>query len=120
MRVLHTLTSVRTRWCDIWLHGGACHAASTTQVTVKHEVTYYDPLEVFGEGGNLAKSGAEVQNPHFFLKEGQDKEMDAMRAVIKAADCYIVCSAEYVCGVLRLFSIFFFQMHISGNQPAMD
>lgn len=64
-------------------------------VTVKHEVTYYDPLEVFGEGGNLAKSGAEVQNPHFFLKEGQDKEMDAMRAVIKAADCYIVCSAEY-------------------------
>lgn len=70
---------------------------------MKHDVTYYDPLEVFGEGGNLAKSGAEVQNPHFFLKEGQDKEMDAMRAVIKAADCYIVCSAEYVWGVLCMY-----------------
>ena len=61
---------------------------------MKHDVTYYDPLVVFGEGGDLAKSGAHLTTPHFYMKEGTDPEMDAMRAVIKAADCYIVCTPE--------------------------
>ena len=33
---------------------------------IEHEVVTYDPLQVFGEGGALSESGAEVQKPTFF------------------------------------------------------
>lgn len=60
------------------------------------QVTVFDPLEVFGEGGALASSGAEVKAPHFFYKPGgAPPAMDAMRDVIKAADAYVVVTAEY-------------------------
>lgn len=36
-----------------------------------------------------------MKAPHFFMKAGTDTEMDAMREVVKAADCYIVCTPEY-------------------------
>lgn len=64
--------------------------------TVKHSVTVYDPLIVFGKGGALESSGAEMQEPSFFLKEEAMPEgMKAMRDTIKAADCYVVVTCEY-------------------------
>ena len=35
---------------------------------VSHEITFFDPLEVFGDGGALAASGCEMKHPHFFHK----------------------------------------------------
>jgi len=63
--------------------------------TIRHEVTYYDPIEVFSEGGALAGDGA-LSEPHFFF--GKDKAppaMQAMRDVINSADCYVVVTPEY-------------------------
>ena len=63
---------------------------------VVHEVTVFDPLEVFGEGGALAQSGCELTAPHFFFKAGSaPAAMDAMRDAIKAADAILVVTAEY-------------------------
>lgn len=63
---------------------------------VVHEVTVFDPLEVFGEGGALAQSGCELTEPHFFFKDGSaPAAMDAMRDAIKAADAILVVTAEY-------------------------
>jgi len=63
---------------------------------VVHEVTVFDPLEVFGEGGALAQSGCELKEPHFFFKPGSAPAvMEAMRDVIKAADAILVVTAEY-------------------------
>ena len=63
--------------------------------SVAHDVTVFDPLEVFGEGGALASSGAEVRTPHFYLGDRAPAAMDAMRAVIKAADAFVVVTPEY-------------------------
>eukprot|EP00961_Rhodomonas_salina_P184601 2492274-Rhodomonas_salina.1 len=63
--------------------------------TIKHDVTYFDPIEVFGEGGALAGE-AMLGQPHFFFGQGKaPPAMDAMRDVIKAADCFLVVSPEY-------------------------
>uniref|UniRef100_A0A6T8I3V3 NADPH-dependent FMN reductase-like domain-containing protein n=1 Tax=Hemiselmis andersenii TaxID=464988 RepID=A0A6T8I3V3_HEMAN len=63
---------------------------------VKHDVTFYDPLEVFGPDGCLHKSGGELKHPHFFYKGGEaPPAMDAMRDTIKACDAIIVVSPEY-------------------------
>ena len=51
---------------------------------VLHDVTVFDPLEVFGEGGALAQSGCQLSEPHFFFKPGSaPAAMDAMRDAIK-------------------------------------
>lgn len=63
---------------------------------ITHELTVFDPLEVFGEGGALEKSGAEVKTPHFFFKAGEaPAAMDSMAETIKAADCFLVVAPEY-------------------------
>eukprot|EP00285_Hemiselmis_virescens_P005923 CAMPEP_0173387260 /NCGR_PEP_ID=MMETSP1356-20130122/9767_1 /TAXON_ID=77927 ORGANISM="Hemiselmis virescens, Strain PCC157" /NCGR_SAMPLE_ID=MMETSP1356 /ASSEMBLY_ACC=CAM_ASM_000847 /LENGTH=254 /DNA_ID=CAMNT_0014343791 /DNA_START=140 /DNA_END=904 /DNA_ORIENTATION=+ len=63
---------------------------------VKHEVTVYDPLEVFAPGGCLHDSGGELKHPHFFYKGGEAPPgMDAMRDNIKACDAIIVVTPEY-------------------------
>mmetsp|Transcript_38950 Transcript_38950/g.91573 ORF Transcript_38950/g.91573 Transcript_38950/m.91573 type:complete len:227 (-) Transcript_38950:103-783(-) len=63
---------------------------------VVHEVTVFDPLEVFGEGGALAQSGCELAEPHFFFKPGSaPAAMDAMRDAIKNADAILIVTAEY-------------------------
>ncbi len=64
---------------------------------LKHDVTVYDPLEVFHpETGALGYSGAELQKPHFFIKGGEArKSMDEMRDAIKAADAFVVVTPEY-------------------------
>jgi NAD(P)H-dependent FMN reductase len=64
--------------------------------TITHEVTVFDPLEVFAPGGALAESGAELKTPHFFFKSGgAPAGMEAMAQTIKAADCYLIVTAEY-------------------------
>eukprot|EP00971_Amphidinium_carterae_P260307 5164574-Amphidinium_carterae.1 len=64
--------------------------------TITHEVTVFDPLEVFGPGGPL-EGDAELQFPHFFLKPDDErrKKMDPMAAALKAADAYVIVSPEY-------------------------
>jgi len=65
-------------------------------VSVKHDVTVFDPLVVFGKGGELSSSGAEVQTPQFFLSNDQTPAgMAQMLATIKQADAYVVISPEY-------------------------
>ena len=63
----------------------AGRAAKVGDAAIEHEVVTYDPLQVFGEGGALCESGAEVQKPTFFY--GKDPPLpDAaaqMRDVIK-------------------------------------
>jgi NAD(P)H-dependent FMN reductase len=61
---------------------------------VKHEVTVFDPIEVFGPGGALEGDG-HLTTPHFFLKEGTNPKMDEMKAKIKDAHCYVIVSPEY-------------------------
>lgn len=81
-------------------HTLAVLAASGRQVgdqAIAHTVTVYDPLEVFGEGGALADSGAEVKKPTFFY--GKEPALPAgaaqMRDTIKDADCLLVVTPEY-------------------------
>lgn len=63
---------------------------------ITHEITVYDPIEVFGKGGALESSGAEIRTPHFFFKPGDAPEgMEAMAKTIKEADCYLVVTPEY-------------------------
>jgi len=63
---------------------------------IKHELTVYDPLEVFGKGGALELSGAEIKTPHFFFQPGKAPEkMTAMAKKIKEADCYLCVLPEY-------------------------
>lgn len=64
--------------------------------TVNHEVTVFDPLDVFGPDGALSSSGAEMKCPHFFMKTDEvSPELAAMAATIKAADCFIIVTPEY-------------------------
>lgn len=63
---------------------------------ITHELTVFDPIEVFGKGGALESSGAEIRTPHFFFKSGEAPEgMEAMAKKIKDADCYLVVTPEY-------------------------
>eukprot|EP00536_Pseudo-nitzschia_multiseries_P008058 jgi/Psemu1/197100/e_gw1.198.25.1 len=63
---------------------------------ITHELTVFDPLEVFGEGGALETSGAAIKTPHFFFKPGDAPEaMNAMAKAINEADCYLIVSPEY-------------------------
>ena len=63
---------------------------------IKHELTVYDPIEVFGKGGALESSGAEIRTPHFFFKPGDAPQgMEAMAQKIKEADCYLIVTPEY-------------------------
>ena len=84
---------------------------ATPKQTVSHEVTVFDPLTVFGEGGALESCTAAVKEPHFFYKPGTaPPAMDAMRDTIKAADAIVVVTAEYNhCvppGLLAMFDAF--------------
>jgi len=63
---------------------------------ITHELTVFDPIEVFGKGGALESSGAEIRTPHFFFKPGEAPEgMEAMAKTIQEADCYLVVTPEY-------------------------
>ena len=67
-----------------------------SSVEVRHEVTVFDPLEVFSsKTGALATSGAELKTPHFHLGGSAPAEMNEMRDTIKQADCILVVSPEY-------------------------
>lgn len=71
-------------------------SATLGDETITHEVTIFDPLEVFSPGGALAESGAELKTPHFFFKAGEAPAgMEAMAQAVKAADCFLVVTAEY-------------------------
>ena len=51
---------------------------------MKHTVTILDPLVLFGEGGALASSGAEIRTPSFFFPQSQvPPEMLAVQNIIK-------------------------------------
>ena len=51
---------------------------------------------MFGPDGALQTSGAELQTPHFFLKkEMVPAAMAQMADTIRAADCYVIVTAEY-------------------------
>eukprot|EP00164_Ancoracysta_twista_P009170 GFYU01013490.1.p2 GENE.GFYU01013490.1~~GFYU01013490.1.p2 ORF type:complete len:257 (+),score=92.61 GFYU01013490.1:88-771(+) len=64
--------------------------------TVTHEVTVYDPIDVFGEGGALAHSGGHLTVPHFFMKrDDAPAATNEMADTIKAADAIVVVTAEY-------------------------
>lgn len=64
--------------------------------TVTHEITVFDPIEVFGAEGPLANDG-HLTTPHFFLKADNElrKKMDAMGDKIKEAHCFVIVTAEY-------------------------
>jgi NAD(P)H-dependent FMN reductase len=63
---------------------------------ITHDITVYDPIEVFGKGGALESSGAEIRTPHFFFKPGEaPAAMQDMAQKIKEADCYLVVTPEY-------------------------
>lgn len=63
---------------------------------ITHDVTVFDPIEVFGPGGPL-EGDAQLSAPHFFLKPDDERKikMDSMAATIKAADAYVIVSTEY-------------------------
>jgi len=65
-------------------------------VVIKHEVTVYDPLVVFGKGGALASSGAEVQAPvHWTPPDQVTAGAKDMATTITKADCFVIISTEY-------------------------
>ncbi|GMH55266.1 hypothetical protein TL16_g01864 [Triparma laevis f. inornata] len=61
---------------------------------VTHEVTVFDPIEVFGAGGALAHSGAQMSTPTFFTKDVPEGAK-AMGEKIEQADAIICITAEY-------------------------
>lgn len=63
---------------------------------ITHELTVFDPLEVFGKEGALEESGAEIKSPHFFFKSGEAPAgMQAMADAVKEADCFLIVTPEY-------------------------
>jgi len=63
---------------------------------ITHELTVYDPKEIFGKGGALESSGAEIRFPHFFHGSGEAPDaMERMAKTIKEADCYLIVTPEY-------------------------
>ena len=70
-------------------------AATVGDQTVTHEVTVFDPYEVFGEGGALQDSGGQLQAPVFFQKaEDVNPKAASMGATLKAADCFVIVTPE--------------------------
>ena len=61
---------------------------------VSHEVTVFDPISVFGPGGALAHSGAQISVPTFFAKDVPEGAR-AMGDAIARADAIICMTAEY-------------------------
>jgi len=83
-----------TEWVKKEISKRTSSLANGEEIT--HELTVYDPKEVFGEGGALASSGAEIRSPYFFLKSGEAPEaMEKMAKTVKEADCYLIVSPEY-------------------------
>jgi chromate reductase len=72
----------------------AKRTAKLGDVEIKHDVTVFDPLEVFGEGGALEASGAQIKTPHFFYVEAPPA-MTAMLNTIAEADCFLIVTPEY-------------------------
>lgn len=64
--------------------------------TVTHDVTVFDPKDVFEAEGPLA-GDAQLACPHFFLKDDDPRKqkMKPMQEAIKAADAYLIVTAEY-------------------------
>mmetsp|Transcript_129710 Transcript_129710/g.361265 ORF Transcript_129710/g.361265 Transcript_129710/m.361265 type:complete len:248 (+) Transcript_129710:35-778(+) len=62
--------------------------------TASHQVTVLDPLEIFGEGGAMEGDG-HLATPHHFLPPGSKPKWDEIQQTIKAADCYVIVTAEY-------------------------
>ena len=62
---------------------------------IKHDVTVFDPHEVFGPEGALHESGAGIRTPVHFLGADATEKQGAMMAAINDADCFIVVSPEY-------------------------
>lgn len=64
-------------------------------LTVQHDFSIVDPLDVFGENGALTEiSAGEMTAPSFFLKELPPKAQ-ALKTLIAEADCYLIVSPEY-------------------------
>lgn len=63
---------------------------------ITHDITVYDPLEVFAKDGHLGASGGELKHPSFFYKSDDVPEgMKTMQDTIEAADCFLIVSPEY-------------------------
>ena len=81
-------------WVKTTLSGRASSLGSDT--VVGHEIAVVDPIDVFGPGGALSHSGAEMRCPTFFASESSLPESTrSLRDVIRDADCYLVVSPEY-------------------------
>lgn len=71
-------------------------ASSLGDDVVKHEINVIDPIDVFGNGGALHHSGAEMRRPTFFESDSNlSNSTKELRDVIKLADCYLIVSPEY-------------------------
>ncbi|KAL3808004.1 hypothetical protein ACHAXA_010798 [Cyclostephanos tholiformis] len=74
----------------------SARASSLGDDVIKHDVSVVDPIDVFGNGGGLSHSGAEMRCPTFFVSDSSLPESTkALRDVIKGADCYLIVSPEY-------------------------
>ncbi len=74
----------------------SARASSLGDDVIKHDVSVVDPIAVFGNGGGLSHSGAEMRCPTFFVSDSSLPESTkALRDVIKGADCYLIVSPEY-------------------------
>lgn len=81
-----------------WVKSTLSNRASSLgdDVAIKHEVNVVDPIDVFGSGGALSHSGAEMRRPTFFESETTlSDSTKELRDVIKHADCYLIVSPEY-------------------------
>jgi NAD(P)H-dependent FMN reductase len=65
------------------------------KLVMTHDVTVFDPVEVFGKGGALESSGGHMETPHFYLGKSAPAKMNSMAETIKKADCYIIVTPEY-------------------------
>lgn len=72
----------------------AARAQTYGTMTVKHQVTVFDPLEVFGPGGVMEGDG-HFTTPHHWLASGTKPKWDEVAATIQGADAIIIVTAEY-------------------------
>lgn len=74
----------------------ALWSSSLGNDTVTHAVKVIDLIDVFGPGGALSHSGAELRLPtHFGPDSALGPKTLELRAMINAADCYLIISPEY-------------------------
>eukprot|EP00547_Thalassionema_nitzschioides_P017812 CAMPEP_0194234778 /NCGR_PEP_ID=MMETSP0158-20130606/2418_1 /TAXON_ID=33649 /ORGANISM="Thalassionema nitzschioides, Strain L26-B" /LENGTH=222 /DNA_ID=CAMNT_0038968047 /DNA_START=36 /DNA_END=705 /DNA_ORIENTATION=- len=68
-----------------------------TTVTISHDVSIIDPLQVFGKDGALSGfTGGELRAPTFFLKpDDLPQATKDLQETIRAADAYLIVSPEY-------------------------